>query len=207
MNYLEHLQHLNNTYYVLRHGKSMANDKELIVSHPADGVPQYGLTEEGRRQVASAISEAIGDNVLDSRTLIVTSDFARARESAEIARDLLGTEDIVLTPKLRERYFGTWEKQHHSNYNRVWAHDALDGAHKHNDVESTQEVLARTTSLVADLEKEYSGRNILMVSHGDVLQILQTAFERVAPGSHRLLPPLQTGQIRKLELKPQSPTA
>ncbi|MEO8286110.1 MAG: histidine phosphatase family protein [Chloroflexota bacterium] len=205
MNYLEHLHDLNNTYYVLRHGKSLANDEELIVSHPADGVPQYGLTKEGRRQVASAISEAIRHDRLDQRTLIVTSDFSRARESAEIARELLGTDDIVLTPKLRERYFGTWEKQHHSNYDRVWSDDALNGAHKHNGVESTREVLARTTSLIADLEKEYAGRIILLVSHGDVLQILQTAFEQVDSGSHRLLPPLQTGEIRKLELRAKSP--
>jgi broad specificity phosphatase PhoE len=164
-------------------------------------VPGYGLSEEGRRQVTTAVTLAKQLGVLDHTTLVVTSDFARARESADIAAQLLGTQGILLTPRLRERFFGTWDRQHHSNYEYVWAADALDPAHKHHDVESTQEVLDRATSLIDDLERDYSGQTILLVSHGDVLQILQTAFERIHSGSHRLLPHLETGEIRKLELK------
>jgi broad specificity phosphatase PhoE len=201
MNHLKQLQHLRNTYYAMRHGKSLANDEEIIVSNPDEAVARYGLSQEGRRQVASTIAGAIRDGVLDHTTLVVASDFARARESAEIAARLLGTPDVIVTPKLRERYFGSWDRQHYSNYERVWADDALDSAHKHNDVESTQEVLGRVTSVIADLERDYSNRTILLVSHGDVLQILQTAFERIPAGSHRLLPHLETGEIRKLELK------
>ena len=105
-----------------------------------------------------------------------------------------------MTPKLRERFFGAWEKQHNSNYQNVWADDILDGAHKHNDVESTREVLSRTTSLIRELENSYTGRTILLVSHGDALQILQTAFERVDSSCHRLVPHLETGEIRRLQL-------
>ncbi|HEX8220146.1 MAG TPA: histidine phosphatase family protein [Chloroflexia bacterium] len=201
MNYLQQLNSLGNIYWALRHGKSLANDEGLIVSHPDQGVSQYGLSKEGRRQVASAVAAAMRDLVLDRTTLIVTSDFARARESAEIVRDLLGTRDIIVTPNLRERFFGTWDGQHFSNYGNVWADDALDGAHKHNGVESTEEVLARTTSLILELERDFYGRNIVLVSHGDVLQILQTAFQRIGSGSHRLIPHLDTGQLRRLELK------
>jgi probable phosphoglycerate mutase len=201
MNHLQHLQHLRNTYYAMRHGKSLANDEEIIVSHPDQAVTGYGLSEDGRRQVTTAVTLAVQLGVLDSTALVVSSDFARARESAEIAASVLGTHDVLLTPMLRERFFGAWDRQHHGNYRHVWADDALDAAHKHNDVESTQEVLDRATSLIADLEREYSGRTILLVSHGDVLQILQTAFERIPSGRHRLLPHLETGEIRKLELK------
>jgi probable phosphoglycerate mutase len=201
MNHLQELQHLRNSYYVLRHGKSIANDEELIVSAPDDGVPRYGLSEEGRRQVARSVAEAIQNYGLDGATVIVSSDFSRTRESAEIAGNLLGTHEIIMTPKLRERFFGGWEKTHNSNYERVWGDDILDGAHKDNDVESTQEVVSRTTTLIRELEKEYAGRNILLVSHGDALQILQTAFERVDSSHHRLLPHLETAEIRRLKLK------
>src|SRR5688500_18160549 len=108
MNHLEQVPHLGNTYYALRHGKSLANEAEMIVSDPDQGVPGYGLSEEGRRQVASAVGKAREGHALDHNTLIVSSDFARARESAEIAAGILGTEDIILTPKLRERFFGSW---------------------------------------------------------------------------------------------------
>jgi probable phosphoglycerate mutase len=201
MNHLERRERLSNCYYGLRHGRSLANEADLIVSHPEHGVSQYGLSEEGRRQVASAIAEASFKRLLDQTTLIVASDFARARESAEIASHLLGTQAILMTPKLRERYFGRWERQHSRHYQEVWDADLLDGMHKQYEVESTREVLARTTSLIQELEDAYAGRTILLVSHGDVLQILQTAFERVDSAQHRQLLPLETGQIRELRLK------
>jgi len=193
--------HLRNIYFALRHGRSIANDEEVIVSDPREAIRGYGLSEEGRRQVAGSVTEAMRNGLLDATTLIVTSDFARARQSAEIAAEMLGARDIIVTPKLRERFFGKWEKEHHSNYLYVWERDALDGASRHDGVESTRDVLARTTALVRDLERKYDGRTILLVSHGDPLQILQTAFEGLDSGSHRLVPPIETGQIRRLELK------
>jgi probable phosphoglycerate mutase len=201
MNHLQRRQRLSNRYYGLRHDRSLANEAELIVSAPEHGVSQYGLSQEGRQQVASAITEAIIKRLLDQTTLIVTSDFARAHESAEIVAYLLGTRQILMTPKLRERYFGRWEWQHSRHYQEVWGADLLDGAHKQHEVESTHQVLARTTSLIQELEEAYAGRTILLVSHGDVLQILQTAFERVDSAQHRQLLPLETGQIRELQLK------
>jgi broad specificity phosphatase PhoE len=61
-------------------------------------------------------------------------------------------------------------------------------------------VLDRVTALVADLERRYSGRDILLVSHGDTLQILQAGFLRLDPSLHRRLPPLGTAEIRELHL-------
>lgn len=44
-----------NTYWLLRHGRSTANERDLIVSHLANGEqPEWGLTEEGRAQAAAA---------------------------------------------------------------------------------------------------------------------------------------------------------
>jgi probable phosphoglycerate mutase len=201
MNHLQEVTQLSNTYYALRHGRSLANREELIISHPDDGVPHYGLSNEGREQVARAVEEAREKHALDHSTLIVSSDFARARETAEIAARLLGVPEIITTPQLRERFFGAWDKQHHSNYHHVWSDDFTNPDHKNYGVESTSEVLSRTTALIRDLEDTYSGRNVLLISHGDALQILQTAFERVASSHHRLLAHLETGEIRKLRLK------
>ncbi len=201
MNHLNEVMALNNTYYVLRHGRSLANLAELIISNPEDGVPRYGLADEGREQVARAVAEARDAYGLDQSTLIVSSDFARARETAEIAAGLLEADEVSFTPHLRERFFGAWDKQHTSNYAKVWSDDLGNPEHRHNGVESTSAVLARTTQLIRDLEATYAGRKILLISHGDALQILQTAFERIPPSHHRLLPHLETGTIRRLHIK------
>jgi probable phosphoglycerate mutase len=206
MNYLQDVSELHNSYYMLRHGTSLANQQQLIISHPNDGISGYGLAEEGRAQVTRAVEQAQKQFALDQTTLIVASDFARARETAEIAARLIGASTVIFTPDLRERYFGSWDKHHTDNYVNVWSDDLHDPDHKLNDVESTTEVIARATAVIRNLENTHFDRKILLVSHGDTLQILQTAFERVTPSHHRSLPHFQTGEIRPLVLKPQ-PTA
>ncbi len=67
-------------------------------------------------------------------------------------------------------------------------------------MEPTAAVLDRATGLVADLERRYVGRDILLVSHGDTLQILQAGFLRMDPAAHRRLPPLGIAEIRALRL-------
>lgn len=201
MNNLIGIPSLKNQYFVMRHGKSKANKQEIIISHPDTGTTDYGLVDEGKQQAKQSAVNAKNNEILNTSTLIVSSDFTRAKETAEIAKDILGTGNVILNPKLRERYFGNWEKKHNSHYQDVWNDDVKNPHHKNNNVESTEEVLGRTTALIRELEKEYSGRKILLVSHGDALQILQTAFEQVSSSHHRSLPHLNTAEIREFSLK------
>ena len=99
---------------------------------------------------------------------------------------------------MRERWFGDWEKQHNSKYQKVWDEDVLDAEHKKFNVESAQTVQDRTISLIHDLETQHTGKKILLVSHGDALQIMQTGFLSKSPKVHRELPHLNTAEIREL---------
>jgi glucosyl-3-phosphoglycerate phosphatase len=195
---ISNMKILQNRYFVMRHGKSRANERELILSNPEEGIVDYGLTEEGREQVRRSVQEAKKKGMLDEKTIIYSSDFKRCTETSEIARGVLGCNSIHLEPALRERYFGIWEKTHNSNYQKVWDLDAQDPDHRMNEVESANDVLERITSLIKDLEKRYWNASILLVSHGDVLQILQTTFENVSTANHRQLLLLGTAEIREL---------
>lgn len=201
MNNLINVTQLKNRYFVMRHGKSKANEQEIILSHPNAGTIDYGLVEEGRQQAKKSATGAKNNKILDLSTIIVSSDFTRAKETAEIVKDILLAGNVTFTPKLRERYFGDWERKHSRHYQNVWDDDIKNPHHKNNNVESSEEVLNRTTGLIIELEGKYSGKRILLVSHGDALQILQTAFEKVSPAKHRSLPHLNTAEIRELFLK------
>ena len=142
--------------------------------------------------------------------MICSSDFTRARQTAEIVRARLGAAEVTVTEALRERCFGDLEGSPVASYARVWQADEAGadetGAHEtgggHADgVEPAAAVLDRATALVAGLERRYSGRDILLVSHGDTLQILQAGFLRLDPSRHRRLPPLATAEIRELHLR------
>jgi probable phosphoglycerate mutase len=192
------LDSLHNHYFLLRHGQSEANVLEIIVSNPDEGVEKYGLTPTGRAQIASSVQGAKARGLLDSSTLIYSSDFKRCRESAEIAQAVLACPPPHFTAALRERFFGTWDHTSHGNYQQVWSLDEQDPTQTSWHVESVVAVLQRTIALIHDLEARYHSALILLISHGDPLQILQTAFEHVSPALHRHLPSLATAEIRQL---------
>jgi broad specificity phosphatase PhoE len=66
-------------------------------------------------------------------------------------------------------------------------------------------VLARVTAFVAQLDRRQAGRDILLISHGDVLQILLAGFAGLDPSRHRGLPQLATAEIRRLGPPPAGP--
>lgn len=203
MNKLENLNNLNNKYFALRHGQSFPNIKEIVLSHPETGKDdEWTLTPEGERQARESLFKAKEEGVLDENVIIYSSPFSRTKRTAEIAKEILGVKsDIIFDERLRERWFGDWEKTHNSAYQKVWDVDKNDPKHKEANVESAHEVQKRTTSLIDELEAKYKDKKILLVSHGDALQILQTGFHKKSPAVHRDLKHLETAEVRKLELE------
>lgn len=169
-----------NRYLLMRHGHSQANQQGLIISSPEYGLTGFGLSAMGHEQLDGLLADwrwAIP-------TRILHSDFRRTTETAErIAQhfDLL----LEAEPRLRERHFGTFEGKGDDVYREVWARDAQDPSHRHAGVEAVAKVAARTSGLIADLERRHSGETFLLVSHGDPLQILLTALEGGPLSRHR----------------------
>jgi broad specificity phosphatase PhoE len=197
MNHLQHVTNLKNRYFAMRHGQSKANLQNIIISHPKNGTHEdYALSDLGRKQ---ALESAKKFNLPDD-TIIYTSDFSRAVETAEIVQKELKAPEIHITKALRERHFGDWEKTDSVNYHMVWAVDESNADHNEGNVEPVNSVLDRATSLIIELEQKYTNKDILLVSHGDTLQILQTGFQKVPPTMHRSLKHLETAEIRPMSL-------
>ena len=192
---LAFLAALQNRYHVLRHGHSEGNAQNVIVGDPQRGVDGFGLTNLGRDQVALTLHQHRVEFADVSK--IVASDFLRTRQTAAIVGAFLSI-DVELSPMLRERFFGKWEHSDCGNYQEIWKQDALT-PHKSTDgVESVLEVAKRTTDLVRRIESQVSGQHVLLVSHGDPLQILLTAICGRDLNRHRSMPVLQTAELRPI---------
>lgn len=203
MNHLFNDAGLSNDYYVMRHGHSLANQQGIIVSHPENGCRGFGLSPRGKRQVRDSLRQ---HKLLDAATIIVSSDFRRAAESAAIAHELLNCQSSPESDvRLRERNFGELELGPDSAYDTVWQQDELDPDSEYRAVESANRVMERVTGLIVDLEQRYAQSTLLLVSHGDALQIMQTAFAGRDASVHRDLQHLQTAEIRFLSLFPRAP--
>lgn len=193
---------MHNTYFVMRHGQSTANVAGIVLSCLEDGKKiDYTLTPTGEEQARESVARSKECGALDERTTIISSPFSRTMRTAEIAREALGvTSEVEVDDRLRERWFGDWEKTDNSAYEKVWVEDKINPNHTTANVESAHSVQARVLSLIDDLEKKYAGKTILLVSHGDALQLLLTGLYQQSPATHRDIPHLETAEIRKVEI-------
>lgn len=156
-----------------RIGESEANVAGIIISDPAVGTIRYGLTQAGRQVVAS-----------------VANDFLQK---------LTHEHDIRPLPALRERYFGELETASNTRYDDVWAVDRKDPSSEPYGAESADAVRRRTALVIDQCERNDDERcTYVLVSHGDALQILQTAFQAKSASVHRSLPHLLPGELREL---------
>lgn len=227
---------LSGIYYVLRHGESVPSSEKRVCSSFDAGVdPKNGLTEKGKGEVAESVKTWVKGNkkllakyLQQNKLVIVTSPFSRTKESADIFADTLQENlkgslptqyrapgslrnIIVVEYDLRERFFGKYEGQLKSGeiYEKVWAQDTVDPNQTKGDVESPNEVQMRASEVVAKLEKQSKqagGKLFILVSHGDTLKILQTAFQKQSASEHcnkASVVPFKTAEIREFKLSNQ----
>jgi probable phosphoglycerate mutase len=192
---------LRNHYYALRHGISIANEQGIIISHPENGTAGWGLSPNGvaecRRLLAPEQLRLHGFSKSD--TLVYTSDFDRAAETAKIFCELNQLDDPIRDPRLRERNFGRFENSSIDAYDRVWERDAGDDSHSFGNCESTAALARRLNELLTDLERQWNDRKIVLVSHGDPLQVFQTILLGLRCNQHRGLPHLGNAELRRLQ--------
>ena len=188
---------LKNSYLLMRHGQSEANVKGLIISKPETGCHRYGLSMIGQQQVRDSVRSLSADQ---QPTVVITSDFLRTRETANLVTEYFNLNAPIPDIRLRERWFGEWEGSSDQNYQTVWqGDDPLSTTPS--DVEPAKAVRKRGLVLLDALEQRYQDETILLVSHGDMLQILRTAFSSLAANQHRQLPYHQTAEVKLLALK------
>jgi broad specificity phosphatase PhoE len=182
-----------NRYLLMRHGHSQANQQGVIVSSPERGIESFGLSEHGEQQLA----QLVADWQWPVPTRVVHSDFLRTRQTAVHVAARFGLVPSVDT-RLRERNFGELEGQGDDHYPSVWALDAEDAEHRHYQVEALSGVASRMQAVIAEWEQQVSGETILLVSHGDPLQILLTALANKPLTQHREQPALLPASITQV---------
>ena len=134
----------------IRHGETLWNTQNRIQGHI-----DIGLNEKGRLQASLVGKSFLGaDNPIAEIAAIYSSDLQRALHTAEqIAQaiQLPITQDI----RLRERHFGDFE-------GKTWAD--ID--------EHSPEVSLKWREVVGELAARHLGAQIVIVSHGGVMDIL-----------------------------------
>jgi len=190
---------LRNKYFILRHGETthQTQEKHLVYYWP-DSNPPVSLTKKGQTQIKE-IAKYLKDKKID---LIFSSDIFRTRQTAGIIAKELNLQ-VKQDLRLRDINWGIYQGK---TTKEAWAY------YKHNmeekfkkappDGESWNELKERMIDFIKEIEKKYNQKNILIVSHGDPLWLLDTwahgLDDKEALKSRKEGCPIKTGDLKEL---------
>lgn len=160
-----------NSFLLMRHGESVSNVKKYASSDLYDENP---LTSEGKKQV-ELTAEKLKSAGIDR---IIYSPYQRTRETANLVASVLGLseEQMVEDVRLSEIRFGEFEGRPNKEYQKfittcpdgaIWCDETPSGG------ESWSDVKRRVGSFIYDIDKQYAGETILIVSHNSPLRMLE----------------------------------
>lgn len=199
---LEELAEMNidkpkNEYYIMRHGEALHNIKGL---EDTGMDPENVLTDLGITQVEDARNK----NNIDF-DFIISSPFPRTRQTASI---MAGQKEVLVDEYFTEIDLGKYDGQKVEKLHQDYGIEYLKFKTKIGGGESHKDVMDRVMLGIKNLEEKYSGKKILIVTHGGPMRMLIAASELLTEeevvndelsNDTRLYP--RNAEIRKLNLK------
>lgn len=191
---------LNNKYIFLRHGQTIHQTKKrnIIYGWPDDN-PPCGLTKFGEKQIKKAAKKLKNEKI----DLIFSSDAKRTKQTAAIVAKKMGLK-INYDKRLRDINWGIYQGK--SKFDALAYYKNIQSRFKKAPPkgESWNDCLKRITSFFKEIESKYSGKTILIVSHGDPLWLLEGLLKGTSQNKLLLQKisgkTIKTGEVKKIKL-------
>ncbi|MDE1925285.1 MAG: class I tRNA ligase family protein, partial [Patescibacteria group bacterium] len=151
-----------NRYFLMRHGEANSNAGGYLDSgEDADN----HLTETGRADALASARELKTKNI----DLIVVSPVLRTRETAQILQKELGLPDsaVMVDERLRERSLGVFSGKAEVEWVNYFVSLREHFERAPEGAETLAQVRRRMADCLFEIERRYTQKNILIVTHGD----------------------------------------
>jgi len=160
---------LRNKYFILRHGQSTHQiEKPGVVYYWPEDKPPANLTNTGRKQIQERVKRLKGKKI----DLIFSSDALRTRQTAEIVAKELGL-GVKFDQRLRDVNWGVFQGKPMKEAWDYYKHNIEEKFKKAPpEGDSWRDVRKKIVNFIKEIEGKYEGKNILIVSHGDPLWLL-----------------------------------
>jgi probable phosphoglycerate mutase len=157
---------------LVRHGQS-----EWNAVGRWQGQADPPLSDLGREQAYDAAQR------LGTVDLIACSDLQRATDTAMVISEMLGVGPVVIDPRLRERDAGAYSGLTRAEIDEQFP-GYLEARREPPGWESDDLLLDRVHDCLHDLAREYTGAEIVVITHGGCVYALEKEaghpFERLA---------------------------
>ena len=179
--------------WIVRHGESsgnvardLAEAEELESIDIAERDVDVPLSDLGKEQ-AEALGHWIGEQPENQKpTVLWTSPYVRARQTADIALEKAGLElPVVSDERLREREFGVLDRLTRRGIMAQFPDESDRRArlgkfyHRPPGGESWSDVLLRVRTAIDDVRREAAGERVLLVAHQVVVLLVRYVVERM----------------------------
>ncbi len=198
---------MKNQYFILRHGHSLKNKKQISAGWPEKFYSP--LTKKGKKQIIEVTKKIKKKKI----NLIFSSDLLRAKQTALIVGKELGLKP-KFDKKLRETNYGIFNGKPMRETGKFWDKERKLGPLKYYlkrfkipppEGENYADIEKRMSEFIRKTEKKYQGKNILIVSHERPLTLLEKViygydlkkFVKIIMGKKEI----KTGEVRKLKWK------
>ncbi len=163
----EYVKKSGNTYFIMRHGEATHNTADVANSKDMEA---HGLTKEGVASV-QASAKLLKKKEID---IVFYSPFRRTRETADIVAQEFGLNSSALIPepRVREVDVGIFDGRKTAEYHAFFSSLEEKFVKTPPQGENLTELKNRVTEFLYDVERRYSGKKILIVSHEYSLWLL-----------------------------------
>lgn len=149
---------------LVRHGESTWNAVRRW-----QGQADPPLTERGERQARTAVDPL---SVIGPFDVVVTSTLARAARTGDLLAEGLGVDPVLRHRGLVERHAGPWQGLTRFEIDERWP-GYLDDGLRPEGYELDPSVVERSALALVEIAARYTGRSVLVVSHGGVINALE----------------------------------
>lgn len=165
----------------VRHGETAWNVQSRL-----QGQLDIPLNDRGRDQARRA-ARMLAD---DRPDVVVSSDLARARETAQ-AIATFNQCPLTFDAGLRERSFGSFQGMTHLEVAERWPEESArwksrDPEFSPGDGESLRVFYARCVEATLRIAEAHAGRTVVVVAHGGVMDCLYRAATRIPLDAQRI---------------------
>ncbi|MFQ6049585.1 MAG: class I tRNA ligase family protein, partial [Candidatus Paceibacterales bacterium] len=188
----------NNKYFILRHGETSYQTKFRKIIYPKGKAPSVGLTKRGRMEIKALIKKLKRSKI----DLIFSSDFFRAKETAEIIAKEFDLK-INFDKRLKDINLGIYHGKSKEEFYGAFPDIKERFYKKPKNGESWLSCKKRMIRFLKDIDRRYQNRTILIVSHGDPLWllegILKGSSDKELAKQKLQRKTIKTGELRKIK--------
>ncbi|MAZ41090.1 isoleucine--tRNA ligase [bacterium] len=185
-----------NTYFVMRHGQAESNAKNIL-SSKEDNL--HHLTDKGKKEVDDAI-KTLKSKKID---FIVASPFLRTKETAErVAKELgISKDQIMYDHRIKEVDAGTFNLKPVEEYRAFFSSVYEKFTKRPPEGETAIDVKKRAGEFIYDVDSQYEGKTILIITHEYVVWMLGAVKEGLTNEETAHIKDLTKDYVKTAEVK------